>query len=389
MGNILIYSDANLIKISFPFPSPKTPTFAPVMNYLSVENLSKAYGEKLLFEEVTFGIEEGQKVALLAKNGSGKTTLLNILAGLDIADSGKVSWHKEVQVAYLSQMPVFDPGLSVLDAILSSETAYVQAVKNYELVMQLPQETPNYTQQVEAALEQMDRLQAWDFEHKVKEVLGKLNIKDFQQLVGNMSGGQRRKVALARVLIDEVDFLILDEPTNHLDIDMIEWMEGFLSRQKMSMLVVTHDRYFLDNLCESIIEIDRQTIFHYKGTYDYYIEKKAERENALEQEVLKARNLYRKELEWIRRMPKARTTKSKARIDAFDVIGQKAAQKLEEERPEISVKARRLGKKILEINNLHHSFGDIKTVQDFTTPSNGAKRSVWWVLTAPGNPPLN
>lgn len=336
------------------------------MNYLSVENLSKAYGEKLLFEEVTFGIEEGQKVALLAKNGSGKTTLLNILAGLDIADSGKVSWHKEVQVAYLSQMPVFDPGLSVLDAILSSETAYVQAVKNYELVMQLPQETPNYTQLVEGALEQMDRLQAWDFEHKVKEVLGKLNIKDFQQLVGNMSGGQRRKVALARVLIDEVDFLILDEPTNHLDIDMIEWMEGFLSRQKMSMLVVTHDRYFLDNLCESIIEIDRQTIFHYKGTYDYYIEKKAERENVLEQEVLKARNLYRKELEWIRRMPKARTTKSKARIDAFDVIGQKAAQKLEEERPEISVKARRLGKKILEINNLHHSFGDIKTVQDFT-----------------------
>ncbi len=335
------------------------------MNYLSVENLTKSYGEKLLFEDISFGIDAGQKVALIARNGSGKTTLLNIIAGRDIADSGKVVLRKDIRMAYLPQQPVFDPSLSVLDAILSSETRYVRAVRKYQNALSASQQDGSQDL-LQEALQEMDAAQAWDFEYKVKEVLGKLKIDDIEALVETLSGGQKRKVALAKVLLDDVDLLIMDEPTNHLDIEMIEWMESFLAKQKLAILTVTHDRYFLDNLCDEILELDKQKIYRYKGKYEYFLEKKAERENAERKEVLRAKNLYRKELEWMRRMPKARTHKSKSRIEAFDGISQTASRRLDEERPEIKVKSSRLGKKILEINNLHMSFGDKLLIHDFS-----------------------
>lgn len=335
------------------------------MNYLSVENLTKSYGEKLLFEDVSFGLNEGQKVALIANNGSGKTTLLNIIAGIDIPDSGNAIVRKDIKMAYLSQQPAFIDELSILDAILSSETEYVRAVRNYERALSSATKEGGDAKLQEATM-QMDALNAWDFEYKVKEVLGRLKIEDVGQKVGTLSGGQKRKVALAKVLLDDVELLLLDEPTNHLDIDMIEWMEGFLSKQKITLLVVTHDRYFLDNLCDEILELDHQDIFRYQGKYEYFIRKKAERENSERQEVLKAKNLYRKELDWIRRSPQARTTKSKARIDAFDGISEKASRKLDEAKPEFKVKSSRMGNKILEINNLFKSFDKNEVIKNFT-----------------------
>ena len=333
------------------------------MNYLSVENLSKSYGEKLLFEDVSFGLEAGEKVALIAKNGTGKTTLLKILTGMDIPDAGKVVLRNDIQVAFLQQQSAFADEMSIFDAILSSDTEYVRAVRSYEQALLKSEEEPETLQE---AIGHMDRVGAWDFEYRVKEVLGKLQIHDVQQTMGSLSGGQKRKVALAKVLLDEVDFLIMDEPTNHLDIEMIEWMEGFLLKRNLTLLIVTHDRYFLDNVCDEILELDQQQLFRYKGKYAYYLEKKAERENAQFQEVTKAKNLYRTELEWIRRSPMARTTKSKARIDAFDELSDKASVRLDEKRPEIKVKSRRIGKKILEINNIHKSYGDKRLIEDFS-----------------------
>jgi ATP-binding cassette subfamily F protein uup len=333
------------------------------MNYLSVENLSKSYGEKVLFEDISFGLEAGSKVALIAKNGTGKTTLLNILMGTDIPDSGSVVLRKDISVAFLRQQMAFDEHMSVFDAILSSDTEYVRAVRAYEKALLDAQEKPETLQE---AIAQMDRVEAWDFEYRVKEVLGKLQIHDVQAPLKTLSGGQKRKVALAKVLLDDVDFLIMDEPTNHLDIQMIEWMEGFLLKRNLSLLIVTHDRYFLDNVCDEIFELENQHLYRYKGKYAYYLEKKAERENAIYQEVTKAKNLYRTELEWMRRMPKARTTKSKARIDAFDVLSDKAGKHLEEKKAQIKVKSRRIGKKILEINDIYKSFGDHKLIQNFS-----------------------
>ena len=335
------------------------------MNYLSVENLTKSYGEKLLFEDISFGLDAGQKVALIARNGTGKTTLLNIITGKDIADAGKVVIRKDVKMAFLSQQPQFDAGLSIFDAILSSDTKYVRAVKNYEQAL-LMSNKEGAEEDLQKAIVEMDSTGAWDFEYRVKEVLGKLKIDAVDTPIGVLSGGQKRKVALAKVLLDDVDFLIMDEPTNHLDIEMIEWMESFLAKQNMTILVVTHDRYFLDNLCDEILEIDHQQIFRYKGKYEYFITKKAERENAERQEVLKAKNLYKRELDWIRRMPKARTHKSKSRIDAFEGVSERAHRNLEEERPELKVKSSRIGKKILEINNLYMSFGDNEIINNFS-----------------------
>lgn len=335
------------------------------MNYLSVENLTKSYGEKLLFQDVSFGLEAGTKAALIAKNGTGKTTLLNIIMGADIPDEGRVVLRNDIHVAFLSQQPIFADDLSIFDAILSSDTAYVRAVRDYETA--LANATENRGQEeLQKAIVQMDLVEAWDFEYRVKEVLGKLQIIDVNQKVNFLSGGQKRKVALAKVLLDEVDFLIMDEPTNHLDIEMIEWMESFLLKRNLTLLIVTHDRYFLDNVCDEIFELDNQEIYRYKGKYEYYLEKKAERENAERQEVTKAKNIYRTELEWMRRMPKARTTKSKARIDAFDDLSEKANRNLEEARPEFKVKTRRIGNKILEINNLHKSFDQKQIIKDFS-----------------------
>jgi ABC transport system ATP-binding/permease protein len=335
------------------------------MNYLSIENLTKSYGDKLLFRDVSFGLEAGTKAALIAKNGTGKTTLLNIIVGTDIPDDGRIVLRKDINVAFLSQQPVFAEGLSVFDAILSSDTDYVKAVREYETSLNLATENTGQ-ERLQKAMIQMDAVGAWDFEYRVKEVLGKLKIENVNQIVDFLSGGQKRKVALAKVLLDEIDFLIMDEPTNHLDIDMIEWMESFLLKRNLTLLVVTHDRYFLDNVCDEIFEIDNKQIYRYKGKYEYYLEKKAERENSERLEVSKAKNLFRTELEWIRRMPKARTTKSKARIDAFDSLSDIANRNLEEKKPEIIVKTRRIGNKILEINNLHKSFDGKIVINNFS-----------------------
>lgn len=335
------------------------------MNYLSIENLAKSYGEKLLFHNVSFGLEAGTKAALIAKNGAGKTTLLKIIMGVDIPDAGSVVLRNDIQIGFLSQQPVFADELSIFDAILSSDTNYVKAVREYEKALATAAQ-PDGQERLQNALVQMDQAGAWDFEYRVKEVLGKLQIDDVNRKVNQLSGGQKRKVALAKVLLDEIDFLIMDEPTNHLDIEMIEWMESFLLKRNLTLLTVTHDRYFLDNVCDEIFELENQQIYRYKGKYEYYLEKKAERENAEKQEITKARNLYRTELEWIRRMPKARTTKSKARINAFDDLSEKAGKNFDEKKPEIKVKTRRIGNKILEINNLHKSFDGKPVIKDFS-----------------------
>ncbi|PKP05175.1 MAG: ABC transporter [Bacteroidetes bacterium HGW-Bacteroidetes-6] len=336
------------------------------MNYLSVENLTKSYGEKLLFENISFGIDEGQKVALIAGNGTGKSTLLNILTGKDIPDSGMVTLRKDIRVAYLPQAPDFDPEQSIVEVILASDNQYVKATRDYETAISLVEHNNSAENQrlLSYATAQMDVLSAWDYESRVKEVLSRLQIGNLTRKMSTLSGGQIRKAALARVLIDDVDLLILDEPTNHLDIEMIEWMEEFLTKQKMALLLVTHDRYFLDNVCDSILELDMQTLFQYDGGYPYFIEKKAEREAAYRNETEKARNTYRTELEWMRRMPKARTHKSKARIESFYELELKAKRRIDEVRPEFQIKERRTGKNILELNNIHKKYEEVGPVID-------------------------
>jgi len=338
------------------------------MNYLLVENLSKSYGEKQLFKNITFGLNRGQKVALIAKNGTGKTSLLNIIMGKDIPDEGRVVIRKDIKVSYLSQIPEFDEELTILQALLTSENDYFVAINNYENALSLMAMEDNEDNRLtlEKAMAEMDAKGAWDYENKIKEILSRLKIGATEQKIKNLSGGQKRKVALARTLIEDVDLLLLDEPTNHLDIDMIEWLEGVLKTQKVTLLVVTHDRYFLDNVCEEIIEMDRNEVFHYRGDYAYYVVKKAERLFNEQQEAAKARNLYKKELDWMRRMPKARTTKSKARIDAFYELEGKARKHVEEKTPEFQVKATRIGKKILELNHIHKNFGDLQVIKDFS-----------------------
>jgi len=338
------------------------------MNYLLVENLSKSYGEKQLFKNITFGLNRGQKVALIARNGTGKTSLLNIIMGKDIPDEGRVVIRKDIKVSYLSQVPVFDEELTILEALLTSQNDYFVAINNYENSLSNMAKEDNDENRIalEKAMAAMDTKGAWDYENKIKEILSRLKIGAVEQKIKNLSGGQKRKVALARTLIEDVDLLLLDEPTNHLDIDMIEWLEGILTAQKITLLVVTHDRYFLDNVCDEIIEMDRNEVFHYRGDYAYYVVKKAERLFNEQQESAKARNLYKKELDWMRRMPKARTTKSKARIDAFYDLEGKARKQVEEKAPEFQVKATRIGKKILELNHIHKSFDELQVIKDFS-----------------------
>jgi len=352
-------------------------TFAPLfacMNYLSVENLTKTYGEKILFENISFGIDKGQKVALIARNGTGKTSLLNILAGKEIPDDGKVIMRSDIRLTYLEQNPEFNSKLSVIDSLLNSENEFILAIKNYESILDEISihnkvHTGNYdllTKQLEHAIQKMDGLSAWDFETRIKEVLSRLKISNIKQPVGELSGGQRKRLALAKALIEDTDLMILDEPTNHLDIEMIEWLEEYLSKQNLSIILVTHDRYFLDNICDEIIEIESGNLYRYKGRYSYYLEKKQERLEIEKIEQERARNLYRKELEWMRRMPQARTTKSKARIDAFGDIQQKALKRIDSDTIDLRITETRIGGKILEMNNVRKTFGDFVAVDDFT-----------------------
>ena len=335
---------------------------------LTVEHLTKAYGDKILFEDISFGINAGQKTALIARNGYGKSSLLNILTGKVLQDSGQFTFRNDIRMAYLLQNPEIHSDQTVRDFVLASENIFVRLIRRYEEAMLQIQlnPTPAAEHEMQECINQMDSLNAWDYENQVKEVLSRLKITDLDKPISVMSGGEQKKVALARTLIDDCNFLILDEPTNHLDIEMIEWLEEFLSKQKLSILMVTHDRYFLDHVCQDIIEIDNSQLYHYKGNYDYYLKKKAEREYNERMEVEKAKSLYRTELDWMRRMPQARGTKARARIDAFYELEEKAHTRFDDTRPELSVKTERIGGKILEMYNVTKAYDGRKMVDDFS-----------------------
>lgn len=340
---------------------------------LTVENLTKSYGDKLLFEDISFGINAGHKMALIARNGYGKSTLLDILTGKVLQDSGRITFSNSIKMAYLAQNPEIHSGQSIRDFVFASENQYLRLISRYEeALLKASLNDSDATDELTRLTNEMDVMNAWDYENRVKEVLSRLDIKDLDKPVNILSGGEQKKVALARTLIDDVNFLILDEPTNHLDIAMIEWLEGFLSKQKLALLMVTHDRYFLDNVCHDIIEIDNSQLYHYRPNnpsippYDYYLEKKLERQANEKAEVEKARSLYRTELEWMRRMPQARGTKARARIDAFYELEQKAHTRFDEKKPEFTVKTERIGGKILELYNVSKEYEGRKMIDDFS-----------------------
>jgi ATP-binding cassette subfamily F protein uup len=335
------------------------------MNLLSAENLSKNYADRWLFRELNFGLQQGQRVGLVGINGSGKTTLLRILAGLEPPDTGGLSTRKDTRVSFLGQQPVFDETLTVEETIFASQNDTLAAIRDYEHVVNDPNHKPADLQRV---MELMDSYNAWDYESQVQQILGKLGILGelLQRNVSKLSGGQRKRVALARVLIEEPDVLILDEPTNHLDLATIEWLENRLASPSLTLLMVTHDRYFLDRVANEIVELDQGRVHRYQGNYAYFVEKKADREQMETAEVEKARNLLRKELDWMRRQPQARGTKQKARIDAFYETQEKAKTKIKGPEMELSVKTTRQGGKIIEVEHLSKKFGDKVVLSDFS-----------------------
>jgi ATP-binding cassette subfamily F protein uup len=335
------------------------------MNYLSIEQLSKSYNEQALFNDLTFGISQGEKVALVGKNGCGKSTLLKIIGGFETPDSGKVVFRKGVKIGFLAQNPEFSNHLSIRDYIFNQESELLSTIKEYEQLIESPDYEANRVK-YEALLHKMDVLSAWDFEAQIKQILGKLGVHDMDAYVDELSGGQKKRVAMAAVLVGNPDFLILDEPTNHLDIEAIEWLEKYLSTQTISLLLVTHDRYFLEEVTNEIIEIADQTLYAYKGNYSYYLEKKSERESQEASEVAKARNLLVKELDWLRRMPKARGTKAKYRIDAAHELMDVAGKNLNEDTLTLKIRTKRQGKKILELHEVSKSYDGEKFVDEFT-----------------------
>lgn len=331
------------------------------MNYLSVENISKSYGERVLFEDISFGINKDQKVAFVAKNGSGKTSILNMIAGLDTPDTGQIIRRKEISVAYLSQNDVLNPDLTIEETIFATENKILSIVNQYEKALKNLEDTEAY----QKAFELMEQYNAWDFETQYTQILSKLKIDDLSQKVSSLSGGQKKRVSLAIVLIHKPDFLILDEPTNHLDLEMIEWLEAYFAKEKITLFMVTHDRYFLERVCNEIIELDEGNIYKYKGNYSYYLEKKEERIQLEQVTTEKAKNLFKKELDWMRRQPKARTTKSKSRIDDFYQIKEKAQQRRTEHKVQLEINMERLGSKILELHKLKKSYGEKKILDGF------------------------
>ena len=337
------------------------------MHYASVENISKSFGIRTLFKNITFHIEEGDKIALVARNGSGKSTLMKIIAGLDTADSGSVWVHKDIKTVMLQQEHNFDPSKSIWDNLLRLDNPVVKVVKEYE---QLLEEENDEHEKMGSLMAKIDELNAWTFESDLKQILGKLNIHHLNEKVGTLSGGQQKRVALAQALIESQlhegrCLLILDEPTNHLDVSMIEWLEEYLSSQKITLLLVTHDRYFLDAVCNEIIEIDDEKVYVYKGNYDYFLEQKSLRIEVQQSELQKDKNLYRKELEWMRKQPKARTTKSKSRQDAFTEVEQRVKQQKEVAEVSLQVKMTRLGGKVLEMKKVNKSFGSLAIMKGF------------------------
>ncbi len=326
-----------------------------------MENLTKSFGDLVLFENISFGLSEGQRVGLIAKNGSGKSTLLNILSGKEGYDSGTISFRRDIRVGYLEQDPQYPEELTVLEACFHHGNSTVELIKEYERCM----ETEGHPG-LDEILVRMDHEKAWEYEQKAKQILSQLKIRDFNQQVKSLSGGQLKRVALANTLITEPDILILDEPTNHLDLDMTEWLEDYLRRTNLTLLMVTHDRYFLDRVCSEIVEIDNRRIYQYKGNYSYYLEKREERIEAKTVEIERANNLYRTELEWMRRMPQARGHKARYREDAFYELEKVAKQRFNNDNVKLDVKASYIGSKIFEADHLYKSFGDLKILDDFS-----------------------
>ena len=330
-------------------------------SYLQIDNLTKSFGDLVLFENISFGIAEGQRIGLIAKNGTGKTTLLNVISGKEGYDSGNIVFRRDLRVDYLEQDPKYPEELTVLEACFHHGNSVVELIKEYERCM----ETEGHPG-LEDLLVRMDHEKAWEYEQKAKQILSQLKIRNFDQQVKYLSGGQLKRVALANALITEPDLLILDEPTNHLDLDMTEWLEGYLRRTNLSLLMVTHDRYFLDRVCSEIIEIDNRQVYQYKGNYSYYLEKRQERIEATNAEIERANNLYRTELDWMRRMPQARAHKAKYRQDAFYEIEKVAKQRFNNDNVKLDVKASYIGSKIFEADHLYKSFGDLKILEDFS-----------------------
>ncbi len=330
-------------------------------SYLQIENIAKSFGDLLLFENISFGIAKDQKVAFIAKNGTGKTTLLDIIAGKDSPDEGDVVYRNDIRVGYLEQEPQMDPEIRIFDYIFHTSDELIQAVKSYEEALKSQEEN-----KLSEAIERMDKLKAWDYEVKIKQILTQLDITNYSQRVQNLSGGEKKRVALASVLINQPDFLILDEPTNHLDLNMIEWLEEFLKKSNITLLMVTHDRYFLDRVCNDILELDNGEIYRYKGNYSYFIKKREERIHNEEAEVEKAKNQLRKEEDWINRMPKARGTKAKYRIDKYHELKDVASKKREEKEVQMDVKASRMGKKIVEVKNISKSIDGKPLINRFS-----------------------
>ncbi|MGB4973349.1 MAG: ABC-F family ATP-binding cassette domain-containing protein [Cyclobacteriaceae bacterium] len=333
------------------------------MNYLSADQISKSYNDRWLFKDLTLGISAGEKFALVGENGTGKTTLLKILTGEIPSDSGTVSFRDGVRLDYLTQQPVAQGHLSIKEILFDESNAVAAAVMRYEACIHNGDTSP---EDMQAALEKMEELNAWEFDSKVNEITSKLGITNFDQKFSTLSGGQRKRIFMAKMLLQDPSILIMDEPTNHLDLEAIEWLENYLSGQNITLIMVTHDRYFLDNVANTIIELDKGKLYTYKGNYAYFLEKKSEREEILKVEVSKARNLLKKELEWMRRQPRARGTKAKYRIEAFHELKDKASQNLKKDRMELDIQKTRQGGKIIELYNVSKAYGDKKMVDDFS-----------------------
>jgi len=322
------------------------------VNYLSVENISKSYGERVLFKNISFGINEGQKIGFVAKNGTGKTSLLNILSGADSPDDGNVVYRKNLKVSFLSQEPNLDPKLSIEETIFTADNPILKIIERYEKAIENPDESEAF----QAAFDAMDAHDAWDFETRYKQILFKLKLEDLTQKVANLSGGQKKRLALANALLTQPDLLVMDEPTNHLDLEMIEWLEQLFAKENFTLFMVTHDRYFLERVCNEIVELDEGKLYSYKGNYSYYLEKREARIETEATETGKAKQLYKKELDWMRRQPKARTTKSKSRIDDFAEIKSRAHQRRNDHEVQLELNMERLGTKVVELHKISKSF---------------------------------
>lgn len=333
--------------------------------YLQVENLTKSYGFKCLFENISFGIDQGQRVSIIAPNGTGKSTLLKIIAGKENYDSGKITFNNDIRIGYLPQEPDFPSDITIIESCFTTKNEVTNCIKEYERLIDQQQFGLENDAELQKAIADMDRLDAWNYESKIKQILGKLDLHNLSQPINELSGGQKKRLALGNVLITQPDFILLDEPTNHLDLEMIEWLEDFLNHSKMTILMVTHDRYFLDNVCSNIIELDNNTLYQYKGNYNYYLEKREERIANFNAETLRVQNLYRKELDWIRRQPQARGHKAQYRIDAFKEIEERAKKRIQEKQVTLGVKSAYIGSKIFEAQYINKSFDDKIILKDF------------------------